>query len=109
MSSIGKLSRDWRVRTLVPVIVIHLAAFAALYTLMFRFAVGNLLNTQKFGAAVLLDEVEYDFPDMMLNHHGASSLPVRMAQQANRHKLAALNVYDFAGRAVVATRGRVLP
>lgn len=104
----GKLWRDWRVRTLVPVIVIHLAAFAALYTLMFKFAVSNLLNTQKFGAAVLLDEVEFAFPDMMLNHHGASSLPMRMTMQANRHRLATLNVFDFAGRPVVATRGRVL-
>jgi two-component system, NtrC family, sensor kinase len=105
----AKLFRDWRVRTLVPVIIIHLAAFAALYTLMFKFAVSNLISTQRFGANVVLDEVEFDFPDMMLNHHGASSLPMRMAVQANRHSLATLNVYDFAARPVVSTRGKVLP
>lgn len=107
--SAGKLWRDWRVRTLVPVILVHLAAFAVLYIVMFRFAATNLINTQMFGAAVLLDEVELDFPDMMLNHHGGSSLPMRMMMQAKRHHLDTLNVYDFTGRAVVATRGRVLP
>lgn len=104
-----RLWRDWRVRTLVPVLLIHVAAFAVLYVVMDRFAISNLVNTQRFGAAILLDEVEFDFPDMMLNHHGASSLPVRMALQANRHNLATLNVFDFAGRPFVVTRGRVFP
>ena len=96
--------RDWRIRVLVPLIAVNLAAFAGLYILMDRFAVNNVVNTQKHGASILLDELELDFVDLMLNHGGPTLLPSHMARQTEVHGLAAINVYDFSGRPVLSTR-----
>ena len=103
-STAARLTRDWRIRTIVPVIVIHLFAFAALYVFMYRFAVSNLINTHKFGAAIVLDELELTFNDTMVDHGGAT-LRLRMTKQAEVQHLASLNLYDANGRPMVSTRG----
>ena len=96
--------RDWRIRTIAPVIVIHLLAFTALYVFMYRFAVSNLINTHKFGAAIVLDELELTFNDTMVDH-GASALRMRMSRQAEVQHLVSLNLYDASGRPIISARG----
>ena len=96
--------RDWRIRTLVPILLINVLAFAGLYFLMERFAVNNLVSTQRFGAGILLDELELNFIDLMLNHGGPVLLQEHMTRQAQVHGLAAINVYDSNGQPVVSTR-----
>ena len=100
----ARVLRDWRIRTLVPLLAINVIAFAGLYFLMERFAVNNVVNTQKHGAAILLDELELNFIDLMLNHGGPVLLQEHMGRQAQVHGLAAINVYDNNGQPVVSTR-----
>jgi signal transduction histidine kinase len=112
VGSFPRLWRDWRIRTLVPVIVIHIVAFAALYALVDHFASRNLLTTHKFGAAILLDEIESKFEEMMVDHSGPQLWP-RIARLAQKHDMISLNVFDGNGRPVYtmnrgATRSEVV-
>jgi signal transduction histidine kinase len=100
--------RDWRIRTIAPVIIIHLLAFTALYVFMYRFAVSNLINTHKFGAGIVLDELELTFNDTMVDH-GAASLQLRMARQAEVQHLVSLNLYDASGRPMISSNGGPSP
>ncbi|MBK5260147.1 MAG: hypothetical protein JJE51_11180 [Thermoanaerobaculia bacterium] len=99
-----RLLRDWRVRTLVPIVVIHLVAFGAIYALIFRFAEKNVVMSHKFGAAMLLDELELNFQDMMVDHTGPM-IWMRLTRQARVHKLVSVNVYNPTGKPVFGTRG----
>ena len=101
---IAKLSRDWRVRVLVPVVLVNVGAFVGLYTLMDRYAMGNLVNTHKFGAILLLDELELDLHDLAFAHNRAE-LQKRLEQHATGRQLLAVNIYDSAGTPVASTRG----
>lgn len=100
----AKLSRDWRVRVLVPVVLINVGAFVGLYTLMDRYSKENLVNTHKFGAMLLLDELELDLHDLAFAHDRAQ-LQHRLAQHAEGRKLLAVTVYDSGGKPVASTRG----
>jgi signal transduction histidine kinase len=95
--------RDWRFRTIVPVVLIHLAAFAALYALMHHFAVTNLIKTQQFGAGVLFDEIEFNFRDMMVAQT-RDTLRARMLRQTETHRLLGIHVYNAAAQPVFNTR-----
>lgn len=86
----------------MPVVVIHLVAFAILYVVMYRFAVANLENTHKFGASILLDQLELNFRDLM-NDHAGPSVRMRLAAQAQAHKLVRLAVFDGEGTPLVST------
>ena len=102
------LFRDWRVRTLVPVVIINLAAFAGLYLLMYHFAVSNLVNTQQAAGAVLLDELEFNFPALMADESG-TMLRSRIEREAAMHNLEDVNVFDAQSRAVLTTFGNPPP
>ncbi len=102
------LFRDWRIRTLVPVVVINLAAFAVLYLLMYHFAVSNLVNTQKVAGAVLLDEIEFSFPQLMGDGSG-TLLRSRIEREAAVHNLEDVNVFDVHSRPVLTTFGNPPP
>jgi len=102
-SSLAGTLRDWRFRTIVPVLLIHLAAFAALYALMHHFAVTNLIKTQQFGASVLFDEIEFNFRDMMVAQT-RDTLRTRMLRQTETHGLLGINVYNAAAQPVFSTR-----
>jgi signal transduction histidine kinase len=102
------LTRDWRIRTLVPVVILNLGAFAALYGLMYHFAISNLVKTEKAAGAVLLDELELTFPDMMRDRTG-QTLQARMAREAALHNLADMNVFDAESRPVLMTFGTPPP
>ncbi|HET8798292.1 MAG TPA: ATP-binding protein [Thermoanaerobaculia bacterium] len=101
---IAKLSRDWRVRVLVPVILINVAVFGGLYWLMVRYALDNLTNTHKFGATLLLDQVEIDLRDLQVVHNRAL-LSDRLAEYASTGDVMSINVYSADGRPIVWTRG----
>ncbi len=104
MRKLAKISRDWRVRVLVPVLLINLAAFGGLYWLMYRYALGNLVNTHKFGATMLLDQVEIDLRDLQVAHNRAL-LASRLQQHAGAAPMLAINVYSGDGQAVASTIG----
>ena len=97
-------TRDWRVRVLVPVVLINVAAFAGLYWLMYHYAIANLVNTQKTGAMLLLDRLEEDLRDFSLTHD-RDALGVHLARQAASRNLISLNLYDSRGRAVATSKG----
>jgi two-component system NtrC family sensor kinase len=101
---IAKLSRDWRVRVLVPVVLVNIGAFIGLYTLMYRYSMENLVKTHKFGAMLLLDELELDLHDLAFAHNRAE-LQRRLTQHASGRELLAVTVYDSQGQVVASTRG----
>jgi len=98
----ASLSRDWRIRTFVPVLLIHVCAFALLYFFMQRFAVRNLENTQKAAAAILLDQFQLDYQDA---DHSAATVHARMTRQARSNPLVSVNVFDAQTRPIVSTNG----
>jgi two-component system, NtrC family, sensor kinase len=104
LGKVPHFTRDWRIRVLVPVLLVNLAAFAGLYVLMDRYAMSNLINTHKFGALLLLDEFELDLHDFDLMHQ-REALAVRFRQHSSARNLLAVNIYDADGQPIVATRG----
>jgi signal transduction histidine kinase len=100
----ARLTRDWRIKTLVPVVVINVLAFAALYGLMYHFAVSNLIKVQQAAGSVLLDELEFNFPEMMRDRSG-TALRARMNREAALHNLADVNVFDSRAEPAVMTFG----
>ena len=102
MRRLPQFTRDWRIRTLVPVIVVNVVVFGVLYAVMYHFAVSNLIKTQRAAGAVLLDEIELDFSDMMHDRSG-TRLRSRMNREAAVHNLAAFNVFDSIARPVITT------
>jgi len=105
MDALRKITQDWRVKTIVPVIVVNVLAFAGLYALMYHFAVSNLIQTHRRSAAILFDELQLTFEDMMLEHRLAS-VGTRLARHARAHDLALLNLYDPNANPVVAVNRR---
>jgi len=99
-----KWTHDWRVRVLVPVVLINLAAFGGLYWLMYHYAIENLINTHKFGALIVLDQLQLDLHDLEVAHN-ADALQQRLGEQANARKLLAINVYDAAGTPIASSHG----
>ena len=102
MRRIPQYSRDWRIRTLVPVIAVNMLIFALLYGVMYHFAVSNLVKTERAAGSVLLDEIELDFPDMMHDPSG-TRVRARMNREAAVHNLAEFNIFDSIARPVVTT------
>lgn len=100
---IAKRSRDWRVRVLVPVVLINAGVFFGLYTLMYRYAMENLVNTHKFAAILLLDDLELDLHDLAFAHNPIQ-LQKRLTQHATGRKLLAVSVYDSSGKPVATTK-----
>jgi len=99
----AKWGRDWRVRVLVPVVLINVGAFVGLYTLMHRYSMANLVNTHKFGAMLLLDELELDLHDLAFAHDRAA-LQKRLDHHAEGRRLLAVTIYDSSGKPVASTR-----
>ena len=99
----AKWGRDWRVRVLVPVVLINVAVFIGLYTLMHRYSMSNLVNTHKFGAMLLLDDLELDLHDLAFAHD-RNALQRRLDEHAEGRRLLAVTVYNSAGTPVASTR-----
>jgi hypothetical protein len=97
-----KWTRDWRIRVLVPVVAAT-GAFVGLYA-WWTVVMTNLVNTHKFAAILLLDELELDLHDLSIAHNPAE-LQRRVDQHASARQLLAVNVYDSIGKPVASTRG----
>ncbi|HEX2835250.1 MAG TPA: ATP-binding protein [Thermoanaerobaculia bacterium] len=108
LQKLAKLSRDWRVRVLVPVLLINLGAFGGLYWLMYHYALDNLVNTHKFGATMLLDQIELELRDLKVAHD-RGLLSERLAAHASARDLLSINIYSADGQAIVWTRGAPKP
>lgn len=108
LQKLGKWSRDWRVRVLVPVLLINLAAFGGLYWLMYHYALENLVNTHKFGATMLLDQIELEMRDLQVAHN-RTLLSDRLARHASARDLLSINIYSADGQPIVWTRGTPKP
>jgi signal transduction histidine kinase len=98
----ANFTRDWRIKTLVPLVVVNVLAFGGLYALMYHFAVSNLVQTHLDGASMLFDELQLHFEDMMMNHTDAN-FQTRVARQAEAHHLHGLNIYDAAANPIAVT------
>ena len=96
------LRRDWRIRTLIPVIAIHLAVFTALYLLVYHLAVDGILATHRFGATALLDQVELNFRELMAAHAGPQLRQMLQEKGRNRH-LVKLEVYNASASPLTST------
>jgi len=92
--------RDWRIRTLVPVILINVLVFAGLYVLMFHFGESNVIATRQLGARILLDDLELTFSDQMVAHR-ADVLELGVARMTQTHPLTGITVYNAIGDPVV--------
>ena len=95
----AKVERDWRFRTLVPVLALNVIAFAVLYNLMEKYAADNMIQTHRFNAATLLNDLELNF-DAGIGHDTAA-LGQRMKKQAEMYRLLAFYVYDSTGQPLV--------
>lgn len=95
---------DWRVRVLVPVVLINIAAFIGLFKLMDHYAHENVVSSHRNSTALLLDEIQRSFSDPNLGHTPAQ-LDERLAAQAKAHQLLTINLFDPSGGTVVSTRG----
>lgn len=102
MRNFTHFTRDWRIKTLVPLILVNVLAFAGLYALMYHFAVSNLVQTHRDGASMLFDELQLHFEDMMMNHTDAN-FQTRVTRQAEAHHLHGLNIYDAAANPIAVT------
>jgi signal transduction histidine kinase len=102
LSRLAALSHDWRIRALVPVVVLNLAAFAGLYALMYHFAVSNLVQTRRDAAAILFDVMQLHLDDRGADHTDAQ-FRRELVRQADRHQLRTLMLFDPQGNPVSGT------
>lgn len=94
---LASLARDWRIRTVLPVILIHLVAFSALFAYIYRHEVHGVVNDYQQIATSLLNEVEAYFADSMKRHR---SEEVHQIFSHQRH-------YRTVSLALLAPNGRV--
>lgn len=103
LQALFELTRDWRIRTLVPVILVNLAAFAGLYALMYHFAVSNLVQTHRDAASILFDDLQLHLDDAAVDHSDIR-FRGRLMRQAERHRLRSLTLFDPQGNPVSGSR-----
>lgn len=100
LPKVALLVRDWRVRTLIPVILIHVAAFSALFGYIYRQATRGVVNDYQQIATSLLNEIEAYFADSMKIH---GSQEVQQIFLRQRRQTAAIALLDPTGRVRVAS------
>jgi|GEM_PF-2273454 len=107
MSGMGRvldLTRDWRIRTIVPVIVINLLAFAGLYALMYHYAVSNLVQTHKSAADLLFDDLRLYYEDRSIEH-SVNTMAVRLQRHTAAHRLHGFTLFGISGEPLIAIEG----
>ncbi len=98
LRSFPRFARDWRIRTVVPVVIVNVIAFAGLYALMYHFSISNLVQTRKLTADILFDEIIFDFGQ----GRGAATVLSRLDRHARAHQLVSVNVLKGGGVPVPA-------
>ncbi len=104
----ARFARDWRIRALVPVLLVNLLAFWGLYALMSHFAIRNLVLAQKAGASVLFSDLTLLFKDATIEHR-AATVESRLSRHAEAHGLTALRIYAPNGRVLTSAGGTASP
>lgn len=95
--------RDWRIRTLVPVLLIHVLAFSGLFTFIHRTATRGVVSDYQQVASVLLDEVEGFFEESM-EAHGTEEI-ARVFSRHRRSPNVSFALADADGTLVVPPGG----
>jgi len=104
MRRVLELTRDWRIRTIVPVIVINLLAFAGLYALMYHYAVSNLVQTHKSAADLLFDDLRLYYEDRSIEH-SVNTMAVRLQRHIAAHHLHGFTLFAVSGEPLIAIEG----
>lgn len=105
MRRVLELTRDWRIRTIVPLIVINLLAFAGLYALMYHYAMSNLVQSRESAAALLFDDLRLYYEDASVEH-SVSTMAARLQRLAAVHKLNGLALFAANGDPLIAIEGQ---
>src|SRR6185369_14025819 len=105
MRRVFELTRDWRIRTIVPLIVINLLAFAGLYALMYHYAISNLVQSRESAAALLFDDLRLYYEDASVEH-SVSTMAMRLQRLASAHKLNGLTLFAANGDPLIAIEGQ---
>jgi len=104
MRRVLELTRDWRIRTIVPVIVINLLAFAGLYALMYHYAVSNLVQTHKNAADLLFDDLRLYYEDRSIEH-SVNTMAMRLQRHTAAHRLHGFTLFGISGEPLIAIEG----
>ncbi|MHB8798371.1 MAG: two-component system sensor histidine kinase NtrB [Thermoanaerobaculia bacterium] len=91
-----KLQRDWRVRTTLPIVAIHVVAFSAVYAFTFYFSLNEVKRSFRMGAAYVLEESVNLFMDSK-SGHPATSLQEGLSTVAKAHQSTSIAVFSPAG------------
>ncbi len=93
---VARALRDWRVKTTVPIVAIHIAAFAGLYVFTYQFSMNEISSTFKVGGSYVLDDAVELFTDAMKGH-GAASVGLGLSTVARSHKSTTIAVFSAKG------------
>ncbi len=102
-----RAKRDWRVRTMLPVVAIHVGAFTGLYFFTYEFALNEIKGSFRVGAAYVLEEAVDIFSDS-ISHGATGSVQEGLEFVAKAHKNTTLAIFSNRGDAR-AEVGPVLP
>lgn len=105
--SLRELLRDWRVRVLLPVILIHVVVFGGLYFLLYQLVKKEIEESYKVGGEILLEEIVERFEGAMTRQHTAD-LERRMRRYAQPGRYD-LNLFDSKKKLVATSGGDVTP
>jgi len=97
------LARDWRIQTIVPVVLIHVVAFGGLYWLMYRLAVDEVLASYENGAGFIVDEAAQAFSVAMVAHHSLDVVARRFRALAETHRGVELELLDPRGTVMASS------
>ena len=108
MVSIGweRLKVDWRVRVFVPVVILHLVAFAGLYLLTYRLAIREMTGSYQLSAAIMLDDFSGVFRYLM-NTHDLDRIRGRLSRIDKIHHGVAIKILDANGRVAVGNEREI--
>jgi signal transduction histidine kinase len=102
-----ELLRDWRVRVLVPVILIHIIVFGGLYFLLYQLVEKEVEAAYKVSGEIMLGAVAERFEGAMSRHH-FSDLEERLRRYASGGHFD-LKLFDARKKLVASSGGDVAP
>lgn len=88
--------RDWRFRTTLPIVAIHLGAFTAVYFFTFHFATNEMKRAFRVGASYVRTEAARLFVDSLTGHQ-ATNVQAGLAAVARAHTNTTIAVFSPSG------------
>ena len=104
MRRLFELTRDWRIRTIVPVIAVNLLAFAGLYALMYHYAMSNLVQAKKSAADIVFDDISLYYEDGSIEHT-VTSMAQRLQRHTAIHRLGGFTLSGATGDRLIEISG----